>query len=78
MFILAIMPLVEQVAPYMEKLEKLKQFAEVDNLNELTHNKDRIIKLGEFQKLQYERAEKLGKILIGSCWRQFNYFLKIR
>ena len=62
MFILAIMPLVEQVAPYMDKLEKLKQFAEVDNLNELTHNKDRIIKLGEFQKLQYERAEKLGKI----------------
>ena len=57
------MPLVEQVAPYIDKFENLKQFAEVGKINELTRNKEKIIKLGEFQKLQYERAEKLGTLI---------------
>ena len=56
------MPLVEQAAPYIEKFENLKQFAQVGKINELTRNKEKIIKLGEFQKLQYERAEKLGTL----------------
>ena len=78
----AIMPLVEQVAPYIDKFENLKQFAEVGKINELTRNKEKIIKLGEFQKLQYERAEKLGMLKFEIFWKKnqnlkFNFQVKI-
>ena len=48
------------MAPFMPKLAKLKDFAEVGQISELAKNKDKITQMGQLQKIQLERAEKLG------------------
>jgi len=52
---------VEQVAPYMERLDKFKTYAEAGQLAQLTQNKDKITQMGQLQKLHLDRAENLGK-----------------
>jgi len=57
----AIRPMVEKIAPDIEKLDRNKGNADVGMLEELTNNKDRIGQLCSLQKINLERAEGLGK-----------------
>ena len=67
----AIRPMVEKIAPQIEKLEKNKNHAEVGKLEALTNNKDKIGQLCNLQKINLERAENLGLWLSLSFWFQY-------
>ena len=67
----AIRPMVEKIAPQIEKLEKNKNHAEVGKLEALTNNKDKIGQLCNLQKINLERAENLGLWLSLNFWFQY-------
>ena len=52
--------MVEQIAPSMEKLSENRFHAEAGKLESLVKNREKITELCSLQKINLERAEKLG------------------
>ena len=58
---LAIRPMVEQIAPAMEKLNQNRFHAEAGKLEVLVQNEKRITELCSLHKINFEKSEAIGE-----------------
>ena len=58
---LAIRPMVDQIAPAMEKLNQNRFHAEAGKLEVLVQNEKRITELCSLHKINFEKSEAIGR-----------------
>ena len=56
----SIEPIVQQIAPYMDKVQSLEKYSHIGELENMIEKKKEIQKLATLNRLQYEKAQNLG------------------
>ena len=67
----SIEPIVQQIAPYMDKVQSLEKYSHVGELENMIEKKKDIQKLATLNRLQYEKAQNLGTDSEGESWNEF-------
>ncbi|CAG5113487.1 Oidioi.mRNA.OKI2018_I69.chr2.g7591.t1.cds [Oikopleura dioica] len=57
----SIEPIVQQIAPYMDKVQSLEKYSHLGELENMIEKKKDIQKLATLNRLQYEKAQNLGQ-----------------